>query len=162
MFCVNCGTKNKEKASYCSRCGKNLQLLSDGEDKEEVINKNFVDTTNTSLFGYYLIVLQKFAVFQGRARRREYWGFVLFNTIIYIALMILEAMFNRSSGTEDGILSTIYNFGVMIPSLAVGVRRMHDVDKSGWNLLIPIYSIILLFRDGTRGNNHYGSDPKSE
>jgi len=60
------------------------------------------------------------------------------------------------------ILSNIYVLAVLIPGIAVGVRRMHDVDKSGWFLLIPIYNLILACTEGTKGENEYGADPKEE
>jgi len=63
---------------------------------------------------------------------------------------------------ELKILSNIYTFAVLIPSIAVIVRRMHDVDKSGWFILIPIYNFILAVTEGTKGSNHYGNDPKQE
>jgi len=58
-------------------------------------------------------------------------------------------------------LSNIYNLAVLIPGIAVGVRRMHDVGKSGWFLLIPIYNLILACTDGEKGSNLYGLDPKN-
>jgi len=100
---------------------------------------------------YYLEVLKKYAVFEGRARRSEYWYFSLFNCIISIALAMMLG---------EGF-SSIYSLAVFIPSLAVGVRRMHDVGKSGWFLLIPFYNLILLVTEGDRGNNYYGLDPKN-
>ena len=60
------------------------------------------------------------------------------------------------------LLGTIYRLGVIIPSIAVGIRRMHDVGKSGWFLLIPIYNFILAVSDGEVGENQYGSDPKNQ
>jgi uncharacterized membrane protein YhaH (DUF805 family) len=57
-------------------------------------------------------------------------------------------------------LDTIFSLAILIPSLAVGVRRMHDVNKSGWYVLIPIYNLILACENGTDGPNDYGSDPK--
>jgi uncharacterized membrane protein YhaH (DUF805 family) len=104
---------------------------------------------------YFLEVLKKYAVFSGRARRSEYWNFVLFNTLIYIALAILGTVF-----IHNEILSTLYNLAVLVPSIAVGVRRMHDVNKSGWFLIIPIYNLVLACTDGTTGTNEYGQDPK--
>ena len=100
---------------------------------------------------YYLEVLKKYAVFEGRARRSEYWYFALFNAIISTVLTV---------GIGDWG-SGLYSLGVMIPSIAVGVRRMHDVGKSGWFLLIPIYNIILACTEGDRGSNYYGFDPKN-
>ena len=104
---------------------------------------------------YYLKVLQIYATFTGRARRSEYWYFVLFNVIISIALGFISGMMGIS------ILSNIYSLAILVPSIAVGVRRMHDVGKSGWFLLIPIYNLILACTDGVKGENEYGADPKA-
>lgn len=106
---------------------------------------------------YYFDVLKKYAQFTGRARRKEYWMFFLFNIIAIYGLIAL-GMFVSSYFM---IVYTIYVFGVLLPSLAVGVRRMHDVGKSGWFLLIPIYSLILAVTEGEKGTNRYGKDPKS-
>jgi len=104
---------------------------------------------------YYLKVLKNYAVFDGRARRSEYWYFTLFNALIVFALGFTAEL-------SGSIVSTsIYQLAVFIPTVAVGVRRMHDVGKSGWFLLIPIYNIILLVSEGDRGNNYYGPDPKN-
>lgn len=100
---------------------------------------------------YYLEVLKKYAVFEGRARRSEYWYFALFSGIISGVLTV---------GLGEGA-SGLYSLGVFIPTLAVGVRRMHDVGKSGWYLLIPIYNLILACTEGDRGSNYYGLDPKN-
>jgi uncharacterized membrane protein YhaH (DUF805 family) len=105
---------------------------------------------------YYLAVLQNYANFNGRARRSEYWFFALFNMIFSIALMVLGITIRFP------LLSTIYSFAVLIPSIGVAVRRMHDVGKSGWYLLIPIYNLILACTEGDKGDNEYGADPKGE
>ncbi|MDI9366085.1 MAG: DUF805 domain-containing protein [Flavobacterium sp.] len=105
---------------------------------------------------YYVTVLSKYAVFSGRARRSEYWFFVLFNFIVSTLLLVLDFTLHLN------FLHTIYLLVVIIPSIAVGVRRMHDVGKSGWYLLIPIYNLILVFTEGTRGENEYGADPKNK
>ncbi len=104
---------------------------------------------------YYLKVLQNYATFSGRARRSEYWYFFLFNVIISIALGFIGGMMGIS------MLSNIYSLAILVPSIAVGVRRMHDVGKSGWFLLIPIYNLILACTDGVKGENEYGADPKA-
>ena len=104
---------------------------------------------------YYLEVLKKYADFNGRARRKEYWMFFLFNLIFSYSLMFIDITF------ETVFISTIYSFAVLIPSIAVGVRRMHDVGKSGWYLLIPIYNLILACTEGDYGSNEYGKDPKN-
>ncbi|RAR48013.1 DUF805 domain-containing protein [Flavobacterium lacus] len=104
---------------------------------------------------YYLEVLKKYAVFNGRARRKEYWMFTLFHLIFYYFLIFVDVYL------ETVFLNTIYILAVLIPSISVGVRRMHDVGKSGWYLLIPIYSFILACTEGDYGQNKYGSDPKN-
>ena len=103
---------------------------------------------------YYLKVLQNYATFSGRARRSEYWYFFLFNIIISFGLSFVGGLSNTS------IISLIYALAVFIPSIAVGIRRMHDVGKSGWFLLIPIYNLILACTEGQQGNNKWGQNPK--
>jgi uncharacterized membrane protein YhaH (DUF805 family) len=104
---------------------------------------------------YYFKVLKNYADFKGRARRSEYWYFVLFNALMTIVLEYIGILL------ETELLGTMYSFAVIIPSLAVGVRRMHDVGKSGWFLLIPIYNFILAVTEGEKGENQYGADPKA-
>ncbi|MFA6429969.1 MAG: DUF805 domain-containing protein [Patescibacteria group bacterium] len=106
---------------------------------------------------YFIAALTKYAEFHGRARRAEFWYFNLFVVIIGFAISFLEALLN----VEGQILSGLFNLGILLPSIAVGVRRMHDVNKSGWFLLIPIYSFVLAVTDGTKGDNRFGSDPKA-
>ena len=105
---------------------------------------------------YYLKVLQNYATFTGRARRSEYWYFVLFNIIIAIAFGFVCGLIRVPD------LAYLYNLAILIPSISVGVRRMHDVGKSGWFLLIPIYNLILTVTEGEKGENKYGPDPKAE
>ena len=81
--------------------------------------------------------------------------FVLFNLIIGFVLGFIEGILGG-----PGIIALIYNLAVLVPVICVGVRRMHDTDHSGWFLLIPIYNLILAVREGQRGDNRFGSDPK--
>ena len=110
---------------------------------------------------WYLKVLKQYADFSGRARRKEYWMFTLFNLIIAFVLGFIEGISNVNPTSDDSILANIYQLAVFVPSIAVGVRRMHDVGKSGWFLLIPIYNLILACTDGVKGENEYGADPKA-
>ncbi len=105
---------------------------------------------------WYLTVLKKYADFNGRARRKEYWMFALFSTIISILLIILGAV------AQIRFLDNIYSLAVLIPSIAVGVRRMHDTNHSGWFILIPFYNLYLACVNGDVGENKYGPDPKGE
>jgi uncharacterized membrane protein YhaH (DUF805 family) len=111
---------------------------------------------------YYFKVLQNYATFSGRARRKEYWMFFLFNIIIAMILGFIEGIADINPTSDDSILANIYSLAILIPSIAVGVRRMHDVGKSGWFLLIPIYNFILAVTEGEKGENQYGADPKAE
>jgi uncharacterized membrane protein YhaH (DUF805 family) len=105
---------------------------------------------------YYLKVLQNYVTFSGRARRKEYWMFILFNTIFASVFGFVCGLI----GVPD--LANLYTLAILLPSIAVGVRRMHDVGKSGWFLLIPIYNFILAVTEGEKGENQYGQDPKVE
>ena len=103
---------------------------------------------------YLKVVKDNYANFKGRASREEYWMFILFNFIFLIALSFIEGLL---FGLYSSILSNIYYLAVLVPSIAVGVRRMHDTGKSGWFLLIPIYNLILAVTSGESGENQYGA-----
>lgn len=112
----------------------------------------------------YLSVLKgKYAQFNGRASRTEYWTFTLVNVAISIVLMLVERAFG---GHGSGFLNTLFGFGVLIPGVAVLIRRLHDTDRSGWWALlmaVPFANLVLLafmFFDGTQGANRFGENPK--
>ena len=117
---------------------------------------------------WYLEVLKKYAVFSGRSRRMEFWYFVLFNIIVAVVLALIDTLLGTTTGVSSfGLLSGIYSLAVIIPSLAVTVRRLHDIDRTGWwifiNLIPLIGTIVLLVfavTDGTPGSNRYGPNPK--
>ncbi len=105
-------------------------------------------------------VFQRYATFTGRSRRPEYWWFVLFNLIVSLVLGIVSGILFRD---EADILGAIYNLAVLVPSLAVSVRRLHDTGRTGWWLLIaliPIVGIIVLIvffaTKGEEQDNQYG------
>ncbi|MCQ6279989.1 DUF805 domain-containing protein [Bacillus sp. EB600] len=113
---------------------------------------------------WYVKVLQNYTGFQGRAARTEYWMFVLFNVIVSIVLSIVESVTHLGS-----YLTGIYSLAVLLPSLAVGARRLHDTGRSGWWLLLSIIpligAIILLIytvQDSQESENQYGPNPKLE
>jgi uncharacterized membrane protein YhaH (DUF805 family) len=117
---------------------------------------------------YYLEALKKYAVFSGRSRRMEFWYFVLFNIIVAVVLALIDTLLGTTTGVSSfGLLSGIYSLAVLIPTLAVTVRRLHDIDRTGWwiliNLIPLIGTIVLLVFEltpGTPGSNRYGPDPK--
>ncbi len=113
---------------------------------------------------WFMAVVKKYAVFNGRARRKEYWMFVLFYILIAIGLAIVESLVG-----SPGILGLILSLGLLVPSLAVSIRRLHDTERSGWWILIgfvPLVGFIVLLvfmcLEGTSGPNRFGADPKAE
>ncbi len=119
---------------------------------------------------YLKVVLKQYADFEGRARRTEYWMFALFNFLAYFGVLIVSGLLNNLFGTEMfGGLIFLYVVFSFVPSLAVTVRRLHDVGKSGWFLfisLIPLIGAIWLFvlyvTEGDYRSNEYGNNPKEE
>ena len=108
-------------------------------------------------WNWYVEVLKKYAVFDGRAGREEFWMFTLVNFIISLVLHLIS-----------GFLGGIYNLAVLLPSLGVGARRLHDTGRSGWWLLvglIPIIGLIVLIvffvQDSQAGSNEHGPNPKT-
>jgi len=109
---------------------------------------------------WMILPLKRYAQFSGRSPRREYWMFVLFTFLVSIALSIVDSVlglgghtssyrsatnggFAAGAGTSGGILSSIWSLAVLIPSIAVGVRRLHDIDRSGWWMLAPVLIMVL-------------------
>lgn len=108
---------------------------------------------------WYIGVLKKYVEFSGRARRKEYWMFTLFNLIIALVLGFLDG-----SGTLGGI----YALAVLLPSIGVSVRRLHDTGRTGWWLLLiflpligALVLLVFMVLEGNAGQNEYGSDPKA-
>jgi uncharacterized membrane protein YhaH (DUF805 family) len=118
---------------------------------------------------WYMEVLKKYATFQGRARRKEYWYFALFNILITIVLSIIDAAGGLMSAEAGiGLLSGLYWLAILIPTIAVSVRRLHDINRTGWWLFLslvpivgPIVLLVFAVQDGTQGENKYGPNPKT-
>lgn len=103
-------------------------------------------------------VFSNYATFSGRARRSEYWWFVLFNIIVAVVLALVMG--------GNNLANSLWSLAVLLPSLAVGARRLHDIDRTGWWLLIsfiPVIGLIVLIvffaTKGTAGPNRFGTDP---
>lgn len=117
---------------------------------------------------WYLHVLKNYATFSGRARRKEYWMFFLISALISIVLTLLDILLGTYSVEyEAGLFSGLYSLLILIPSIAVVVRRLHDTDRSGWWILIsliPLIGVIVLFvficLDSQPGTNRFGANPK--
>ncbi|ERN43189.1 putative membrane protein [Rubidibacter lacunae KORDI 51-2] len=112
---------------------------------------------------YYLTALRKYAVFSGRARRKEYWYFVLFNFLISFGLGIIDMVLGLAGeGSGFGVLGAIYALAVLVPGIAATVRRLHDTGRSGWWILIgfiplvgTIVLIIFLVAGSESGQNQF-------
>lgn len=110
---------------------------------------------------YFIGALKKYADFSGRARRTEYWMFFLFYIIFYVALSIVDSILGI------GLLTTVFALGMLIPTLSIGARRLHDTGRSGWWQLIGIVPLIgaivliVFFVQDSHDENSYGSNPKA-
>jgi len=111
--------------------------------------------------------LSKYVDFSGRARRSEYWYFALFGFLVGLVTSVLDAVLGTGyDDTTGGLVNTVGSLALFLPSLAAGVRRLHDTDRSGWWILIgliPIIGWILLivwFCTDSKADNQYGPDPK--
>lgn len=150
--CPYCGEEILATDKNCKYCNESLV------NSEDAVNSEFQD--DLSIWGYFLKCLKKYVNFSGRARRKEYWSFALFQflTLIFPLLFL--------KGELGTILLNIIVWGTFLPGLAVSIRRLHDIGKSGWWLLAGltpfIGGIIILYwtcQHGDIGENEYGPDP---
>ena len=135
VFCRGCGKEIHESAPACPHCGMpQAALASEGSDK-------FLDLC--------MQPLRRYATFAGRARRKEYWYFLL---VCILGGSVLAAIHPALYG--------LFWLAVLLPSLAVGARRLHDTDRSGWWLIVPIVGFVFLCFEGQSGPNRFGASPK--
>lgn len=118
-------------------------------------------------FEYFKKCFRQYATFNGRARRAEYWYFILYGWLVSLAATVVDMLTFGVGEDGMGLLGAIYSLVVFIPSLAVGVRRMHDTGRSGWVLLlglIPVIGWVLVIvfscQDSQPGSNKWGANPK--
>lgn len=163
MVCSTCGIENGQAAEACSECGAPL-------NPKSASGTPATKSTKVGAMDCYLTVLKKYAVFTGRARRREFWYFFLFQNLIIIALMTLSGLIGSANGpTPLGVLAAMYAIATMIPALAVSVRRLHDINLSGWLcllVLVPLVGgvilLILCTMDSKAGKNQYDHSVKTD
>lgn len=155
--------ENNNTNQNSEKNAEKLQEISDIYNPQSSNGGENVVLVNRSPIEYYILAFQKYGQFSGRATRNEYWWFYLVNLAVTLLLAIIESVFS----IPLTLLSTIYLFASIVPSLSIQVRRLHDVDKSGWyillNLLIIIgwiWLLILNILDSTPGDNKYGPNPK--
>ncbi|MDF0734188.1 DUF805 domain-containing protein [Pseudomonas entomophila] len=146
VFCRGCAKEIHQSALSCPACGaQQVVTASPGVAMSAQVTSGNV----------FIEVLKKYAVFQGRARRKEYWMFTLYCVLISFVLGFFEGMFGITQ-----VFSGLFRLLVLVPSIAVAVRRLHDGDHSGWWLLVPIVNLVFLIQNGTPGNNRFGPNPK--
>lgn len=117
---------------------------------------------------WYIDVLKKYTVFDGRAQRAEYWYFILFHLCAIIILSIVDGILGTVHPVSGiGYIGMIYMLAVLLPAIGVGIRRLHDTGRTGWWLLIsfipfigPIVLLIFFVQDSAPGDNEYGPNPK--
>ena len=121
---------------------------------------------STAIDWYKDVVMNKYALFSGRASRPEFWYFTLVNFIVSVILGIIDSILGTNS-SGAGLLGGLYSLAVLLPGIGVGIRRLHDTNRSGWwllLLLIPVLGWIALIvfwvQDSDAGDNQYGPNPK--
>jgi uncharacterized membrane protein YhaH (DUF805 family) len=108
---------------------------------------------------WYLDALFKYAVFEGRSSRQAYWMFALFNFCIALVIGLVFGLLRMHFLAH--IFDTIYRLCVFVPTLAIGIRRMHDTGHSGWWILMPIVNLVFACQKGDAGSNEYGDNPEA-
>lgn len=180
-FCKYCGSELSDSEQFCPNCGNraesdfgntvNNNQSSNQNNNSQYNNGNFNGNGNSNNPGtnenpfimYYVDVFKnKYLLFDGRASRKEYWMFVLFQILVGIGVSIVDSII----GT-DGVLYGLFTIGTFIPSLAIAIRRLHDIGKSGFWYLVcliplagPIWLLVLLCTQSQYGGNEYGDMPR--
>ncbi len=162
MFCSKCGSENLDSAKFCKSCGNPIRA----SVHPVYTNNPGMDLKNNlkNAWGCYLEVFRKYAVFNGRASREEYWTFKVFNFVfLFIAVILIDKI-----GADIFIWISLFCYlAILIPSLAVTVRRLHDTGRSGWMYFVPwiplvgpIIFLVFMVSESTPGMNKYGPSPK--
>tara|TARA_Y100000588_G_scaffold131480_1_gene144104 strand:+ start:1192 stop:1674 length:483 start_codon:yes stop_codon:yes gene_type:complete len=159
MHCSKCGSNNEDAAKFCGVCGEEMIEL--GTAAVGVSRPTFI---NSIKYGF-----QNYANFKGRATRAEYWWWALFIYASFFVLSIVDGFAGTILLEDRGLFSTLFQLAILIPSLSLGARRLHDIDKSGWWLLLLfaaligwIFLIWWAIKQGNRWQNQYGPDPRTE
>lgn len=151
MFCQKCGKENSDGVKFCGSCGANIATLA----KPSQVSSSAIVSGEQMTFGKSISTcMGKYVDFNGRAARPEYWWFYLFSVLLSWGALIVD---------HSGIVSGIVNLALLLPSLSVAARRLHDTNRSGWWMLIAftiiglIPLIIWLASKGNEQSNKYGS-----
>ena len=107
---------------------------------------------------WFFIGIEKYFDFRGRATRKEYWMFVLMSTLLAFAIGFTLGILQAITHIKFAVLTHVYTLGILIPSTAVAARRLHDINRSGWWMLVPIVGFVFMFYKGTPGENRFGPE----
>jgi uncharacterized membrane protein YhaH (DUF805 family) len=170
-FCSSCGSKLDEGAKFCANCGARIEepaartvIQADQPKSPPQSHVSGIyqqpgpaagPAQSQNPWQYFCGAMKKYTVFKGRARRAEYWYFVLFYWLLYISCMLVLGFI-----MTPPVLSTLFILAFLLPSWSVAVRRFHDTGHSAWCVLIPVYGWFIPFFAGTTGPNRFGPDPK--
>ena len=164
MKCTACGSDSGENAQFCGGCGVSLSASTPTDVGIDAAELPMVDFGTAVKLGF-----QRYVDFSGRSTRAEYWWWGLFTVVASFALVIADNLTGNAStfGWLGGLLEPLFTLATIIPSLALGVRRLHDINRTGWWLLlifVPVIGWIVLIvwaiERGDKGPNKYGPDPR--
>lgn len=176
VVCHECGAQVAATAKSCPNCGAPVASSAQSAAPQQPAapqqaGGNQLNNIVQGFVASMKSVFTQYATFTGRAARPEYWYFFLFNILLYVILVLPNAMrssyYYYNSGPSIFVyLYWLYSLVALVPGIAVGVRRLHDIGKSGWYLLvslIPIVGVILMIVWTIResdGDNEYGPRPQ--
>jgi uncharacterized membrane protein YhaH (DUF805 family) len=159
MKCPRCGHDNPEASQFCKGCGTNL-IPREASVGAELPMVGFGEAISRGFRNY--------ATFSGRSTRAESWWWTLFTFLTGVILAIVDTVTGTMGMFGDaGLLGQLFDLAVLVPSLALGVRRLHDINRTGWWLFLIfvlvigwIVLIVWAIKRGDRGPNKYGPDPR--
>ena len=164
MKCPQCGADNPEGALFCGACGVPLGGYAEGgfgAASPELPMASFPQAIKLGFQNYFL--------FSGRSTRAEFWWWALFTLLADVILTVFDNIVGTSFSSDNGLFASLFGLGVLIPSFALGARRLHDINRTGWwqlmwlgfFLIIPmIVLIVWVIRQGDASPNKYGSNPR--
>jgi len=145
IHCRGCGREIHESAISCPGCGAQQMAQA---------NYKIVSGVDANIFTSYMYAWKTAFQFGGRIRRKTYWYFILTHVIVSIVCAFVD----QALRTE--IVSALYSIAVLVPNISMGIRRMHDVNRSGWWFIVPFVNLYFAIKDSDPGMNDYGASPK--
>ena len=162
MQCSQCGNETTDNASFCGNCGVAIDINSTtNATHHDSVAHQKIGFSSAAMLGF-----TRYFDFRGRSSRAEYWWFVLFLVLVDLALSLFDSVSFLAGGFTGGLFGTLWSIAVIVPQISIGARRLHDINRSGWWLLllvIPIlgWGILLIWavKQGDQGNNSHGPEP---